>query len=293
MTNRRPQIVVEPQPLLVYLLDALKLKRGQAKNLLKHGAVAVNRTPVRQFDHPLAAGDEVEVRSVRSVAVSERMQKARIYVVHEDEDLFVVEKPSGLLMVATDRQATDTLYVRVNEFLREREPRPARAWVVHRIDRETSGLALFAKSEAVKQRLQETWSAVEKTYLAVVQSSPPAPAGTISSYLIEDPQSLKVFSRDSPTADSRRAVTHYRSLETRFERTLVEVRLETGRKHQIRVHLASVGCPVVGDRRYGPRSSFASRLALHASGLTLAHPTTGQPLRLNSQLPKELRRLLS
>ncbi len=214
--------------------------------------------------------------------------------VYEDDALIVVDKPSGLLTVATDRENADTLYGRLNEYLRScKSTRTAHAFVVHRLDQETSGLVLFAMSDPVKRALQAAWKKVEKTYFAVIQGRPNVDQGTITSYLIEDSKSLKVFASDRPIAGSRLAITHYRVLKTRGNRSLVEIRLETGRKHQIRVQLASVGCPVAGDHRYGPKSDACPRLALHAGRLTFAHPLTGQRLDFISSLPKSLRNLVS
>jgi 23S rRNA pseudouridine1911/1915/1917 synthase len=279
---------------LAYLLDVLELRRGAVKSLLKFGAVTVNHAIVRQFDHPLSPGDEVSVCNLRATAAIGRLQQARIQAVYEDDALIVVDKPHGLLTVATNRENADTLYFRLNEFLRGRNSaQPAHAFVVHRIDRETSGLVLFAKSESVKRLLQEAWPTVEKIYYAVVQGRLAVEKGTATSYLTEDSKSLKVFDNDRPTAQGRLAITQYRVLKSSNDRSLVEVRIETGRKHQIRVHLASLGCPVIGDRRYGNKSDPCVRLALHAGGLLLAHPLTGERLNCISPLPSGLRKLLS
>lgn len=161
--------ITHGQPLLAYLLDVLALKRAAAKNLLKFGAVWVNGATVRQFDHVLVPGDQVTVGNLQAAAAIGRLERARIQIVYEDGALVVVDKPSGLLTVATDREIADTLYVRLNEYLRGRDSaQHERALVVHRIDRETSGLVLFAKSESVKRLLQDAWPTVEKTYHAVV-----------------------------------------------------------------------------------------------------------------------------
>ncbi len=294
MASNRPLTVTQGQPLLAFLFDVLGQGRRAVKNLLKFGAVRVNGVTVRQFDYLLSPGDQVAVGHLRAAAASHRLERAQIYPVYEDDALIVVDKPSGLLTVATDREHADTLYVRVNEYLRGRKSAGvARAFVVHRLDRETSGLVLFAKSDPVKRLLQNAWPTVEKIYWAVVQGRPSVDQGTITSYLIEDSNSLKVFASDRSIAGSRLAVAHYRVLKTRSDRSLVEVRLETGRKHQIRVQLASVGCPVVGDRRYGAKSDACSRLALHAGKLLLAHPLTCLPLDFNSRLPKTLQKLIS
>jgi 23S rRNA pseudouridine1911/1915/1917 synthase len=291
--NRRIT-VTDDQPLLDYLLSALTLKRSAAKNLLKFGAVQVNGTIVRQFDHLLVPGDEVIVGNLQAAVASGQLQRARIQVVFEDPSLIVVDKPSGLLTVANDREHVDTLYVRLNSYLCGRNAaQPDRAFVTHRLDQETSGLVLFAKSQHVKRVLQDAWPTVEKIYFAVVQGRPAQDQGTLINYLTEDSKSLKVSASDRPLAQSRLATSHYQLLQTHDGRSLVEVRLETGRKHQIRVQLAYLGCPVIGDRRYGERSQEIDRLALHAGRLGLAHPLTGERLSFTSPLPGALRKLLS
>jgi 23S rRNA pseudouridine1911/1915/1917 synthase len=277
---------------LVYLLSSLHLKRAAVKQLLKFGAVRVNGVVVRQFDHELLAGDEVLVGNLQAAVAIGQLQRSHIQLVYEDSALVVADKPAGLLTVATDRENADTLYVRLNAYLQSRgSAQPERAVVVHRIDKETSGLVLFAKNQSVKRLLQDGWPTVNKIYYAVVRGCPAATEGTINSYLTEDSKSLKVFATDHPRANSHLATTHYRVINTYDGLSLVEVYLGTGRKHQIRVQLASLGCPVVGDRRYGKRTHLCDRLALHAGELHLAHPLTGEPLKLTSLLPRALRKL--
>jgi len=281
------------EPLLTYLLEALQLKRKAVKNLLAFGAVTVNGAATRQFDHPVVVGDTVTIGDLKTAVASERLSFARIQVVFEDAAIIVLDKPAGLLTVATDRNETDTLYFRLNQFLSDRAAaNKERALIVHRLDQETSGLVLFAKSMRVKQALQAAWPAVEKKYWAVVEGQPPQDEGSISSYLTET-RALEVFSNRNESEGARRATTHYRRIETRSGLSLLEVRLETGRKHQIRVHLSELGCPVVGDRRYGAKSDACHRLGLHAGSLELAHPDTGERLSFSSPLPKAFGKLFS
>jgi 23S rRNA pseudouridine1911/1915/1917 synthase len=287
----RRATVTRSEPLLAYLIGSLGLKRKAAKNLLKYGAVSVNGTLMRPFDHPLAVGDEVLVNDVQTAAASERLERARIQVVFEDDAIVVVEKPAGLLTVATDTDKTDTLFVRLNDYLRSMNPADAKlALVVHRLDRETSGLVLFAKSTETQQLLQAAWPEVEKTYLAIVVGRPESERGTITSYLTET-SALQVFSNDHQTREGRLAVTHYRLLKSRGNFSLLEVRLETGRKHQIRVHLAGLNCIIAGDRRYGAKLDPCHRLALHAQMLAFAHPNAGQRLTFQSPLPAVMQKL--
>ncbi len=233
------------------------------------------------------------VSDLQTAAATSSLESARIKWVYEDDALIVLDKPPGLLTVATEHDKTDTLFFRLNEFLLGRDSSQAtRPIVVHRLDHGTSGLVLFAKSSDVKERLQDHWPAVQKTYWAVVEGQPNASQGTITNYLTES-KSLKVFSSECPTEGSRLATTHYRLLQSRAGLSLLEVRLATGRKHQIRVHLAGLGHPVAGDHRYGATSDPCQRLALHAGELALAHPLTSEPLRLVSPLPKSFAKLFA
>jgi 23S rRNA pseudouridine1911/1915/1917 synthase len=273
-------------------LSTLTQKRTAIKNWLKFGAIAVNGAVVTQFDYQLVPGDLVTIGTLQAAAAGGKLESARIQLVHEDDDLLVVDKPSGLLTVATDNDKTDTLFYRLNQYLRTRDPqRAVRPHVVHRLDEETSGLVLFAKSAVVKQHLQAAWSAVEKIYWAVVEGCPKQPQGTITSHLVES-ASYQVYSHAQPTKDSQSATTHYRVLQTRDGLSLLEVRLKTGRKHQIRVQLAThLGCPVAGDRRYGAKSDPCRRLALHARQIALSHPTTRELCVWVSPLTRPLARL--
>jgi 23S rRNA pseudouridine1911/1915/1917 synthase len=211
--------------------------------------------------------------------------------VFEDDALIVLDKPAGLLTVGTNDDKTDTLFFRLNEYLRTHDAEsPQRALVVHRLDRETSGLVLFAKGEEVQRRLQESWEKVEKVYRAIVEGEPDPKEGKITGYLTES-SALQVFHNDYQTPGGRLAITHYRVLQTRGDYSLIEVRLQTGRKHQIRVHMEGLGCLVVGDRRYGSKVDPCGRLGLHACTLAFTHPLTGEALRFNSSLPAALAKL--
>ena len=295
MSSIRQFTVPRDGPLMPFLLEVLGQNRRAVKNLLKFGAVAVAGVIVRQFDHPLVIGDEVQVGAARSAIATDKLKHAGIVVVYEDESLIVVDKPGGLLTVATDNVKTDTLFVRLDRYLEgsggaKKTSGARRAHVVHRLDKETSGLVLFAKTEAARRALQNGWSEIEKIYLAAVIGVPAPTAGKITTFLTES-KALKVYSANSATDEGRLATTHYRLLQTRGAFSLVEVRLETGRKHQIRVHLAELGSPVAGDTRYDATLDPCERLALHAARLAFAHPVTGEMVRCESTLPPAIARL--
>ena len=201
--------------------------------------------------------------------------------------LIVIEKPEGLLSMASETERHKTAYAFLTDYVRRGNPRsPERVWIVHRLDRETSGLMVFAKTEAAKRALQSHWRQADKRYLAVVEGNPPADQGVFSSHLDESGP-FKVYSAP-PSEQTRHAVTNYRVIKQNATRTLIELTPETGRRNQIRVHLADAGCPIIGDQKYGARTNPARRLGLHASSLQFKHPASGAPLQFESPLPRDL-----
>jgi 23S rRNA pseudouridine1911/1915/1917 synthase len=285
-------IVEKEDALLAYLLKTAGAQsRKSIKNLLKHGAVSVNGISTTRFDFALRPGDKVSVGGARATSAKNALTRAGIEIVHEDESIVVINKPAGLLSMATETCRTDTAYFRLNEYLKERSPsRPERIFIVHRLDQETSGLLLFAKTEPVKRALQNDWGNVEKIYHAIVEGAPVPPQGTVRSHLTES-KTLKVFSGEK-TRHSQEAVTHYRVLQTRGPYALLEIKLETGRKNQIRVHMSDFGHPIVGDHKYGAKTNPAKRLALHAQQLSLDHPLNGKRMVFSVPLPRALKILV-
>jgi 23S rRNA pseudouridine1911/1915/1917 synthase len=285
--------VAKPSELLAYLFEAWpETKKKQVRAWLKFGSVAVNGKVITQFDHALKPGDSVLIRP-KGMAAPETKLAGGIRIRHEDADLIVIEKPAGLLSIASPSEEAKTAYAFLTDHVRMGNPRGReRVWVVHRLDRETSGLMIFAKNEPAKVALQEGWDAVEKKYLAVVEDAPPgdAGAGKFDSHLDES-NPLKVYpAKEGP--ETRHAVTHYRVTKRGRTTTLVELTLETGRRHQIRAQLAEAGCPIVGDKKYGARTNPIKRIALHATSLRFLHPVTRREMRFDSPLPGDLGRLV-
>ncbi len=203
----------------------------------------------------------------------------------EDADILVVDKPCGLLTMGTERDKSRTVHAILNDYVRKGNPKSRnRVYIVHRLDRDTSGILLFAKSEAAKQFLQSDWDNTTKVYLAVVFGHLSAPEGTISSYLAEN-AALSVYSTPDPTK-GKLSHTAYRLVKEQNGLSLVQIRLLTGRKHQIRVHFAEKGHPVVGDKKYGRDYASYPNLALHACSLAFTHPVSGARLQLATALPK-------
>ena len=286
-----PHTVEHPAELMSFLFACHPdVKRTKVRQWLKHGSVQVNGQSVTRSKHPLHTGDVVSIRAKKDVQ-AEGLLPPGMQVLFEDESLIVIEKPERLLSMASATEKDETAYAFLTDYVRAGNHRSRRrVWIVHRLDRESSGLMVFAKTQAVKRVLQAHWSKTAKRYLAVVEGAPPADQGVLESHLDES-SSFKV--RSSPRSErTRHAVTRYRVRKRRATRTLVELTLETGRRNQIRVHLAGARCPIVGDRKYGARTNPARRLGLHASSLQFKHPTSGELLTFDSSLPRELARLL-
>ena len=287
----KPRSVDAPAALLEYLFASWPdTKKKQLRTWLKVGAVTVNGRSVTQFDHTLRRGDVVEIRAERGAART-LSTGFDLEIRFEDTDLLVVEKPAGLLSIATESERENTAYRQLTEYVKAApRGRDARIFGVHRLDRETSGLMVFARTPEAKRKLQGDWDAAVKRYLAVVEGCMETKRGKFASHLDES-NPHKVFST-RPSAATRSSVTRYLVRAVAPERTLVELTLETGRRHQIRVHLADAGHPVVGDQKYGAATDPANRLALHASSLTFAHPRTKKSMPFASPLPSELARLV-
>ena len=205
-------------------------------------------------------------------------------LVHEDAAIVVVDKQPGLLSMATERERERTAYRLLWDYLAAQRPR-ARPFIVHRLDRETSGLLVFAKSEAAKRHLQAQFEArtVERLYVALVRGKVRRETGTLESRLVED-QSLRVHATAGP--EGKTAITSYRVIGHGQDTTLLQLSLGTGRRRQIRVQLAAIGHPIVGDREHGGPAGQFRRLCLHATRLGFVHPTTGKTMRFDSAAPE-------
>ncbi len=313
-------MVAEPGELLLFLRDRLTGKgRNAVKSLLAHHAVSIDGATVSRFDHPLSPGQKVTVirpagpanpavPGSRAAAANagkgggkpargglsgaeENISRAGMRILFEDESIAVVEKPVGLLSVATGKGDEKTAYNLLWDHV-AKEGEGRRIFVVHRLDRDASGIMVFAKSAEVKRTLQSEWdeAVVERAYLVVVEGRLVEPSGTVTSWLRET-KSLHIRSSKVPD-DGKKAISHYRVMRGTPAYSLVEVTLETGRKNQIRVHMCDLGHPVVGDKKYGAQGNPIRRLALHAFRLVFRHPTSGALMRFESEVPREFLRLV-
>ncbi|MCR5050461.1 MAG: RluA family pseudouridine synthase [Paludibacteraceae bacterium] len=298
--------VAEPAQLMDFLIAKMGgMARSSVKQLLGQRRVKVGKAVQTRHDFALQPGDTVTVLSGRG---NVELKHPKLRLVYEDDDLIVVEKKPGLLTVPSTPGSSETTVLSILRAYVKKQNARAGIYVVHRLDRETSGLLVFARSEELQHYMRTYWRdlVTERTYIALVEGTLNPSEGKITTWLTEDKRNAIVYS--SPVDDGGDiAITNYKVLKSshgpssqerehsplkgEMERgySLVELHLETGRTNQIRVHMASKGCPVVGDRKYGHGNEFSpiDRLCLHAKVLEFIHPVTEQRVRFESPVPKE------
>lgn len=289
-TNRRPDLVWTAEAddsLLAFLLCHVKGKsRNNIKSMLARGQVSVDGRTATRFDHPVAVGSRVAVKA----HVEEEVPGLPFPILYEDRDILVIDKPAGLLTIANEKEKVRTAYHMLTDYVRQ-ESKFGRVFVVHRLDRDTSGVVLFAKNEETKRAFQEDWDArvLRRGYRALVEGVPQPPEGEVRSFLRETRTHL-VYS-GAPGRDAKEAVTLYRTLASGGGYALLEIDLKTGRKNQIRVHMSDLGHPIAGDRQYGARTRPLGRLCLHAHRLELIDPRSGEKRVFAAREPAAFHRL--
>ena len=262
------------------------MSRTSVKNLLARRVVRVNRSVETRPDTLLNSGDEVVIVPEQG---ARQLTHPKLRIVYEDDYLIVVEKREGLLTVSAHPGSSETTALSLlKDYVKKSDKRNG-IYVVHRLDRETSGLLVFAKTRELQEYMRTYWRELvtKRTYVAVVEGEMPKEEDTITTWLSEDPKSTMVYS--SPVDDGGKvAITHYKQLKTNGDYSLLELHLETGRTNQIRVHMASVGHPVVSDRKYGSgKVPPIDRLGLHARILEFIHPATEQVVHFETPVPRE------
>lgn len=278
--------VKENAPLLEYLINNVSESRSKLKATLQGHGIAVNGRMVTQFDYQLKAGDKIIISRHKK---QNQFKSRYVKIVYEDRWLVVVEKNIGILSMAAGHSSLNVKSVLDDYFLKSRQK--CRAHVVHRLDRDTSGLMVYAKDIETEQILEHNWHQIvyDRRYVAVVSGEMEQDNGTIANWL-KDNKAYITYS--SPTDNGGKyAVTHFQVLNRTTEHSLVEYKLETGRKNQIRVHSADMGHPVCGDVKYGNGDDPLHRLCLHAYMLCFTHPVTGEPMEFSTPIPTAFRSL--
>lgn len=273
--------IVKENEILIEFLKKMfsNLSKNSVKSLLHNEKVFVNGNMTTKYNYELNVGDVVEIR--------EKVAK-NIDIIYEDKDIIVINKPSGLLTVATEKEKNKTAYHLVMEYLKKKN-KNNRIFIIHRLDKDTSGIIMFAKNERAKHLYQDNWNDIVKKrcYYAVIDGKMENKEGTIKSYL-KDNGNMVYSVKDR---SGKLAITEYKVLKERKNISLLDINLKTGRKNQIRVHMKENKTPILGDLKYGEKSKLINRLALHAYKLELINPVTKKLLIFEASMPNEIKTL--
>ncbi|MFN8207320.1 MAG: pseudouridine synthase [Bacteroidales bacterium] len=285
-------LVKETDQLLAFLLkNANGRSRTTLKSFLAHRQVFVNGRCITQFDHPLQPGDHVNIG--QAAGEKEPTSLPKLKIVFEDEHLLVINKESGLLSIATEKEKVMTAYSILSRYVKSLNPNNKIFRQYTGSTAKPRGLMLFSKSQQVQERLQHAWQEAvqERSYAVLVEGCPEQEEGRIESWLKEN-KNLVMYSSRTPE-DGQQAISHFKVLKKSRDYSILEVSLETGRKNQIRVHMHDLGHPIAGDKKYGARSNPLQRLGLHARVLHFIHPVTGEEKRFETPVPAEFLRCLN
>lgn len=266
-----------------FLFEAMpRRSKNSVKSMLARGQVQVDDHIVTRHDHHIYPGQTIQILKNRAAIKEDTLIGLRI--LFEDDDLIVVDKDAGLLSIATAKEKNRTAHNQLMEYVRKKHP-ANRIFVVHRLDKDTSGVMMFAKNERAKHVLQNAWRDMvgERSYVALVEGEVKDQQGTITSWLKETKTRLMYSSHKK--GDGLRAVTHFNTIQANNGYSLLDVELETGRKNQIRVHMQDIGHPIVGDKKYGSTKKGIGRLGLHARALAFIHPKTNENMRFEVDAP--------
>lgn len=271
------------------LIDFLQTKldstsRSKIQKMLKYGGIQVDGKVETKATLSLSAGQQVELQRVAPKNKKTDNEYKDLNIIYEDTHMIAVEKPAGMLSIDNENNQSGTFYQAIFSYVAESSNGKERIYIVHRLDREMSGIMLFAKSKDVQDELQENWDQVKKSYVALVEGHPKKKSGKIEGWLKEN-RIHKVYScEEGPHATY--AITNYEEMQSYKHHTLLKVRIPTAQKSQIRAHLSEMGCPIVGDKLYGANGSPINRLALHAYSLKITHPITEKIITFRAQTPQ-------
>ena len=272
--------------LLDFLFEVLKgQSRNSVKSVLSSKRVSVDGAPITQFDFKLYPGDTVII----SNNPIRKKTRSNLPIIYEDNEIIVINKPSGLLSIASDKEKSSTAYRMLSDYVQQKD-KHNRIFVVHRLDEDTSGVLMVAKNPNIQKALQDNWNdlVTKRGYYAIVEGQMPNKEGTIKSYLKKNAQNLMYSSKDK---NGQFSITHYKVMKENDKYSLLDVNIDTGRKNQIRVHMGDLGHNVIGDDKYGNPSNPLKRLGLHAYCLELNHPINGKHMKFTTPMPKEFESL--
>ncbi len=282
-------IVKENKELLSFLIEDIGYSRSKAKSLLSHRCVSVSGAPITQFDFKLVKNDIV---IITKKGIKKNNIETNLKIIYEDDEIIVINKPYGLLSIASDKEKGYTAFRMVTEYV-QKQDKHNRVYVVHRIDKETSGVLMFVKNNELKEKFIKNWNnlVLKRGYYAIVEGTLNKKSSTIELYLKQNNLNLiYVASKNDKTA--KKAITEYKVIKENNNYSLLDVLIHTGRKNQIRVTLGHLGHHVLGDDKYGNPSNPINRLCLHAYELKIIHPITKKEYNFNAPIPKEFNDLL-
>jgi len=284
------KITIESEQSLIEALSKSfpNSSKNKIRKMLTEGRISVNGEIEHKAKRPLKESDIVEILDKtisRELTPPPKQKPTNLNIIFEDEDILLVEKPAGLLSIATNKMEPDTLHSRCVDYVKSKDPSNW-CFIVHRLDRETSGIMLLAYSKNNKEYLQEQFAerSVYRTYYALVEGQLPSKKGTEVEWLLED-KNLRVKKVNPKTKMSKQAITHWEVMKENQETSLVRIMIDTGRRHQIRMAMKSLETPVVGDSLHGAETDPLGRICLHASSLEFLHPRTDEPVRFETRVP--------
>ena len=278
--------VTKQSTLLEFLFETLKgQSRNSIKSILSSKRVSIDGAPITQFDFKLYPGDTIII----SNNPIHKKTRSNLPIIYEDDEIIVINKPSGLLSIASDKEKSSTAYRMLSDYVQQKD-KHNRIFVVHRLDEDTSGVLMVAKNRDIQTALQDNWNDIvtKRGYYAIVEGQMKEKQGTVKSYLKKNAQNLLYSSKDK---NGQYSITHYKVMKENEKYSLLDVNIDTGRKNQIRVHMGDLGHNVIGDDKYGNPSNPLKRLGLHAYCLELKHPLTGKKMKFTAPMPKEFETL--
>lgn len=286
--NIKEYTVKSKNTLLNYLIEVLGFSRNNAKGLLSHHLIAIDGAPVSQFDFELAVGDKLIIAS----KPIKKKERDKLPIIYEDDIFLAINKPFGLLSVASDKEKSSTAFRMCMDYVREEDKR-ARLFVVHRLDKETSGVLLFCKKEELRDTLQNEWNKIvtKRGYYAICEGVLDKKEDRVINYLRMNKLNLMYICGKNDKG-SYKCITNYKVMEENKKYSLLDINLETGRKNQIRVTLGSLGHYILGDDKYGEPENPLNRLALHSYNLTFTNPLDNKKYSFSAPMPNEFKEFM-